>query len=960
MAIVYLARDLKHDRLVALKVLHAELAATLGPGRFQHEIKLAARLQHPHILPVHDSGEAAGLLWYAMPYVEGESLRERIRREVQLVVEEAVRISREVASALACAHANGVVHRDIKPENILISTGGHATVADFGIAKAVTAAGGQKLTETGLSLGTPAYMSPEQAAAGPVDGRSDLYSLACVLYEMLVGQPPHTGATAQAIIARRMTEPAPRIRTVRDGVPETLERVVHKALARVPADRFANADEFRTALATAIGAAPGAISWHRVGRALVTLAGLVAIVLGGGILFRLRTAPPDAMPLNPQVVAVLPFRVEGAPALRYLGEGMVDLLAIKLTGEGGPRALDPAALLSAWRRTSQSAAGDLEPDAALRVARRLGAGRLITGGIVGAPGRLSLTASMIRVSDGRIVARASVDGAADSLPAMVDRLAGALLVDAAGESGRRLSDLASLPALRAYLAGQAAYRLGHWSDAVYHFDRAVRFDSTFALAAMGLASASLWTQSGDLARGQRLAWAARDRLDPRDLTLLTAKFGPPMPAAERLRLWEQAVTAMPDRAEAWYELGDFYLHWGALLGVDSSVSRAARALDRALALDSSAVSYRVFAEALLHQVDLAAAARDTGTVRRLASAALTADSTSEDADFFRWHLAHASRDSLALDKLRARFAGMHPGALGSMLQSSQETLIGWSDAPSMATALERRATSPLERSLASMWKMSVSLNAGQPREALVASKGLREGNLEYQFHWWERRTALVYTALYWGGDSSAGAQAARQLASLADAPLATGTEARTRQYTALCAVEQWRLAHGDSSTTERTIGRLAAAPPAGDSLVTLEFTRGCAALLEAWLAVSRRHPAAGAALHRADSLMISGSVDWLSLAYANLVLARLHALQGDLPRALAAARRRISFCCGADFLSSYLREEGRLAALTGDRKAAVQAYQHYLALRSDPEPSQKAEVEQVREDLARLLAEPPR
>ncbi|HEU4524397.1 MAG TPA: serine/threonine-protein kinase, partial [Gemmatimonadales bacterium] len=160
MAMVYLAHDLRHDRPVALKVLRPELAAMLGPERFQHEIRLAARLQHPHILPVHDSGEAARLLWYAIPYVEGESLRERIRREVQLVVEEAVRISREVASALACAHANGVVHRDIKPENILISTGGHATVADFGIAKAVSAAGGQKLTETGLSVGTPAYMSP--------------------------------------------------------------------------------------------------------------------------------------------------------------------------------------------------------------------------------------------------------------------------------------------------------------------------------------------------------------------------------------------------------------------------------------------------------------------------------------------------------------------------------------------------------------------------------------------------------------------------------------------------------------------------------------------------------------------------------------------------------------------------------------------------------------------------------
>ena len=387
MAIVYLARDLRHDRPVALKVLHPELAARLGPERFLREIHLAARLQHPHILPVLDSGEAAGLLWYAMPYVEGESLRDRIRRDVQLSVAEAVRISREVASAIAYANAKGVVHRDIKPENILLSTEGHATVADFGIAKAVTSAGGQKITETGFSVGTPAYMSPEQATAGAVDGRSDLYSLACVLYEMLVGQPPHTGATAQAIIARRMTEPAPRMRTVRDGIPETIERVVQKALARVPADRFANPDEFSSELATAMGATPRAVPRVLVRRSLVTLAAVLAILAGSALLFRLRSPAPKTTPLDPQVVAVFPFRIQGAPALRYLGEGMVDLLAIKLTGEGGPRALDPAALLSTWRRSSRSVAGDLEPDATLRVARHLGAGRLIDGGVVGAPNR---------------------------------------------------------------------------------------------------------------------------------------------------------------------------------------------------------------------------------------------------------------------------------------------------------------------------------------------------------------------------------------------------------------------------------------------------------------------------------------------------------------------------------------------------------------------------------------------
>src|SRR6476661_3224688 len=213
MATVYLAHDIRHDRPVALKVLRRELAATLGPERFLLEIKIAARLRHPHILPVHDSGEARGTreagpwLWYTMPYVEGESLRQVLARESQLPVERAVRIATQVLSALGYAHAHGVVHRDIKPENILLE-GDQAVVADFGVARAVNAAGDERLTDTGLALVTPAYMSPEQAAATrDLDGRSDLYALGCVVYEMLAGQPPFTGVTAQQLLARHAMDP---------------------------------------------------------------------------------------------------------------------------------------------------------------------------------------------------------------------------------------------------------------------------------------------------------------------------------------------------------------------------------------------------------------------------------------------------------------------------------------------------------------------------------------------------------------------------------------------------------------------------------------------------------------------------------------------------------------------------------------------------------------------------------
>ena len=257
MALVYLARDTRHERFVALKTLRPEIAIALGRERFLREIKLAARLQHPNILPVFDSGDAGGTLFYVMPFVEGESLRDRLDREPQLPVDDALQIAREVAEALAYAHDHDVVHRDIKPENIMLS-GGHAIVADFGIARAVSAAGGDKLTQTGLAIGTPAYMPPEQASGtGQVDRRSDIYSLACVLYETLAGQPPFTGPTAQAIMARHSLDAVPRLKIVRDAIPDDLEVVIERALEKVPADRYQTSGEFAKALATA---STGAVS----------------------------------------------------------------------------------------------------------------------------------------------------------------------------------------------------------------------------------------------------------------------------------------------------------------------------------------------------------------------------------------------------------------------------------------------------------------------------------------------------------------------------------------------------------------------------------------------------------------------------------------------------------------------------------------------------------------------------
>jgi serine/threonine-protein kinase len=298
MATVYLADDLKHERKVALKVLKPELAAVVGAARFLAEIKTTANLQHPHILPLHDSGEADGFLYYVMPYIEGETLRDRLEREKQLPVHDAVRIATDVAEALHAAHEQGVIHRDIKPANILMSKG-RPLVADFGIALAVSQAGGGRLTETGLSMGTPYYMSPEQASADREPAAvSDVYSLGCVLYEMLVGEPPYVGSSAQAVLAKILTGDAPTATAARPSIPANVDAAIRKALEKLPADRFTGAQDFAKALADpgfrhgesgerVSEAAQG--PWKRVSMVASALALTLAVGLGWSLL---RPEPP--------------------------------------------------------------------------------------------------------------------------------------------------------------------------------------------------------------------------------------------------------------------------------------------------------------------------------------------------------------------------------------------------------------------------------------------------------------------------------------------------------------------------------------------------------------------------------------------------------------------------------------------------------------------------------------------
>ena len=308
MATVYLAHDERHNRNVALKVLKAELAAVVGAERFLAEIETTAKLTHPHILPLHDSGDADGFLFFVTPYIEGDTLRDKIDREKQLGIEEALKITEKVASALDHAHKHGVVHRDIKPGNILLSAEGEPTVADFGIALAVAQAGGGRVTETGLSVGTPHYMSPEQATGDrDVDPRTDVYALGCVLYEMLVGDPPYQGSTAQAVLPKILTSDTPAPTDVRLSTPPDVDAAIRKALEKLPADRFTTAHEFSQALgdagfrhgeeaAAGVGAARGL--WNPLQIATTAVALVLALALGWSLL---RSEPPT--PVSRQVLS---------------------------------------------------------------------------------------------------------------------------------------------------------------------------------------------------------------------------------------------------------------------------------------------------------------------------------------------------------------------------------------------------------------------------------------------------------------------------------------------------------------------------------------------------------------------------------------------------------------------------------------------------------------------------------
>ena len=490
MATVYLAEDLKHHRKVAVKVLRPELAAALGPERFLREIEIAAQLHHPHILPLYDSGEADGFLYYVMPYVEGESLRARLNREKQLPLNDALQIAREVADAIGSAHSHDVVHRDIKPENILLEEG-HAVVADFGIARAITAAGGEKLTETGLSLGTPQYMSPEQATGSHViDGRSDVYSLGCVLYEMLAGEAPFTGPTVESVVRQHLTADAPSVATMRPAVPDETASAIQRALAKAPADRFSTAAKFAEELGrvgtTRAAPAETVSGARRRSRRTVAVAGTAGVLLMGLAwwVFSMLTA---GGPRQIESLAVLPLdNLMGDPEQEYFVDGMHDALIAELAQISALTVISRTSVMR-YKHTDKSV-----PE----IARELNVQAVVEGSVFRAGDSVRIQAQLIAASPERHLWTHTYDRHLQDVLALHSEVARAIAREIQAEltpqEGSRLARVRPMnpEAYNAYLLGRYFWHRrtgGSLVMAVGHFERAIELDSVFAMAYAGLA-----------------------------------------------------------------------------------------------------------------------------------------------------------------------------------------------------------------------------------------------------------------------------------------------------------------------------------------------------------------------------------------------------------------------------------------------------------------------------------------
>ena len=702
-AVVYRGRDLKRQRDVAIKVLRRELASSIGSERFQREVQIAAGLTHPHILPILDSGDADGMLFYVMPLLDGEALRARMKRERQLSVEDALQITRDVASGLQYAHDRGIVHRDVKPENILIAgqtsnaTGGDAFLADFGLARLVVPMSGDSLTSSGIAVGTIAYMSPEQSTGiDSIDVRTDQYSLACVLFEMLAGVPPYQGVDARAVIARHRLDPIPRIRHTRDSIPAEIDDVIARAMAKVPADRFKSVGAFvqaldaaassdmiarmsdgrahrisaqrrNTAEASSVERLPEGFRWpldlvRDATRALARItwrraAAIGGILVAGVLTLTLVQNRMGRVNLDPNLVAITPFEAPD-PALSVWREGMVDLLSRTLDGAGPLRTVPVTTVL-------KTGAGTSDRQSARALARRSGAGLAVFGVIAHAGvDSVWVAVRVLDVVTDRIVADVEITDALSRIGRWQGELAMSALKQLAavrpvGSAPIYSLGSASLPALKAFLQGEQQFRRTAFDSAALYYEQAIAVDSLFALPFHRLFGLQVWQLPGINANARVYALRAgalNHGLPPRDSLLVVAdSLSAAYPASSYgdsaywtharrlLGALDQAARRYPEDPEVWYSLALAQFTYGQALGYSSP--GIAQVVDRSIRLDSS------FAPAYLSGILLAGRNGDEPALRRYARAYLKHGPAGAQADAIKLMFALVGADEAQRKRL---------------------------------------------------------------------------------------------------------------------------------------------------------------------------------------------------------------------------------------------------------------------------------------------------------------------
>jgi hypothetical protein len=971
MAVVYRAErdDGQFRKRVALKLVGAgAIPQQELLRRFREERQILAELEHPGIARLIDGGVTEeGLPWFAMEYVEGTPI-DRYCDERRLDVEQRLSLFCAVCDAVQHAHRRRIVHRDLKPGNILVAEPeveggkpGRVKLLDFGIAKLLAAESGAaagERTRPGLRLLTPEYASPEQLRGDPVTPAADVYALGVLLRRLLSGRRPHPP-----------TGPEP----LRRRLPGDLDAIVLKAMSERPEQRYADAGALEVEVRRHLRAErAGARRRPRLrGReAVLTLgAATLGVVLALGAWFGRGESPEG--PIDPGVVLVAPFHVAADGPFEYLREGMVDLLATSLNGATGSRAVDTRSTVAAWRTVPGQERDPVAPSRAMGIARRLGAGQLLMGSIVGTSERLTLNATLYDAVRETVRTHLSVQGPADSLAALIDGIATQFLALEAQLPEHQLATVTttSLPALRAYLAGRQSYRLGHSGEAVRQLEEALSHDSTFALAAthlwLAVGGGPLTAASGTGERALRLAWAGRDRLSTRDRLFLEAMAGPRYPERtprhEQLAAHIRAVDASPDRAEALRLMGGFLLR-GVLRGEADAQQRAAEYFGRALALDSS------YAWPAYYLVMDAAGAGDADRVRRIVQRYLASDSASEVAHLLTWIDAAVSGDPRTIRDVRERLPAMHPTALGWIVFHA--LLLGRDMDGAEAALAALRATVRSEHELRNyrfreweylgnrgrlneLWERleaaAREVGGFGPIEELGMSAELRA-----------RAQGAIYrirTPVFWGGDTTGIGDAVSLMEdTYRRSPAPDGHPfARIVVADGACFAGMGRLAAGEVAAARTAAARLHQLLDGGPELPNRAHYALCAATLDALVAVAEGRPDARRQVERADSMLRHEPPGRRVMSQTQLLLARAFDALGDPEAGLRTIRRRQPNN-PAYFLATILAEEGRLAARAGDRAGAIRAYQHYLVLRTHPDPVLLPEVQRIREELTGLLA----